>query len=451
MDWEPEVKELFEKIVAKVPETFRPMVKPMLHDTAEKKCNERNAGMVNEADLITGLFEITPEPFKAESIDNLKELGVDVQKYIELKEVQDEYRVSWEQFGKAFHPGNVHFAMYVTDRCNQKCVHCAADSHEHRPELTTDQWKHILDNLETSLRKEGKRGVYIWFGGEPTCREDIRELIKYCGDKDYYQALITNGILFDDDFAKYCHDNGMSHVFISVDSADPKKSDEIRGSPNSLEYAEKAAKSGLKNGLFMCGSTTVMKYNIDELENIKELCEKWGVAPYFRAIVKQKKAAENWDDIGLNQDDYKRLYEFKYKETVEAVRSGKGAELPIYSIFEMVPFMERPVNNKELTALEWGVGCQACRVFNGIDVNGDVFPCGYPSNLILGNMLEQSYADIRNSQVFKDIQNKKRTGKCASCHHLELCGGGCRVHAECETGDFFGSFSYCWHENDHEH
>ncbi|MCK4816543.1 SPASM domain-containing protein, partial [bacterium] len=114
----------------------------------------------------------------------------------------------------------------------------------------------------------------------------------------------------------------------------------------------------------------------------------------------------------------------------------------------MVPFMEQPLNDKELTALEWGVGCQACRTISGIDINGDVFPCDYPSKLTIGNVLTESFEDIMNSQLFKDIRDRKRTGKCASCHHLKLCGGGCRVHAECETGDFFASFSYCWHEMD---
>lgn len=451
MEWEKEVFELYEKLVAQVPEAFRPMVGPMLKETAEKKCLNRNASYVNKADLVTALFDITPEQFKAEAVKNLESAGVDVQRYIELKEIIDEYQVSWQRFGAAFHPGNKHFAMYITDKCNQKCLHCAADSNLDRLELTTEQWIQIIENLEGALRKQNRRGVYIWFGGEPTCRDDIRELIKYCGDKNYYQAIITNGILFDEDFAKFCADNGMSHVFISFDSADPDKNDKIRGATGSLEYAKNAAKNGLKHGLFVCASTTVMKQNIDELEELKNLAEEWGVAPYFRAVVKQKNAAKNWDEIGLSQDEYKKLYDFKYKHTIEAIRKGKGATLPIYSIFEMVPFMEKPIDDNELTALEWGVGCQACRIFNGIDVNGDIFPCGYPSNLILGNALIDSFEDIMDSQLYKDIRDKKRTGKCAACHHIELCGGGCRVHTECETGDFFASFAYCWHENDHKH
>jgi MoaA/NifB/PqqE/SkfB family radical SAM enzyme len=54
--------------------------------------------------------------------------------------------------------------------------------------------------------------------------------------------------------------------------------------------------------------------------------------------------------------------------------------------------------------------------------------------------------------VFRDVRDRKiRNGKCGSCHHLPMCGGGCRVQAECETGDYLGSFSYCWHRNDHRH
>jgi radical SAM protein with 4Fe4S-binding SPASM domain len=65
--------------------------------------------------------------------------------------------------------------------------------------------------------------------------------------------------------------------------------------------------------------------------------------------------------------------------------------------------------------------------------------------------MTESFEDIMKSQVFEDIRDRKRSGACASCHHLELCGGGCRIHAECETGDFFAPFSYCWHENNHDH
>ena len=435
-----------------MPEGIRPSVEPEMIEAAERGCLDRNGSYVNEADVITGLFDIIPEAFKAMLVEDLTSLGVDVERYIELKEIKDRIKLSWDKIEKAFHPGNVHFAMYLTDRCNMKCLHCAADDQVARPELLKEEWCQIIENLETGLRKHGRHGCYIWFGGEPTLREDIGAIMKFCKDKGYFHAIITNGVKFDEEFAKMCKENDMSHVFVSFESADPKKNDEIRRFPNSLEYAERAIKNCLKYGLFVCTSITVMKQNINELDKLKAISEKWGAQTFFRAVVKQNRAAEYWDEIGLSQEEYKKLYDFKYRHAIETIRQGEAGILPIYEIYEMTPFMECPKDDKEMSSIEWGVGCLACRTMMGVGVDGTIYPCGYPTNTILGNALKDKFEDVLNSQLYKDIRDRKRrNGKCASCHHLHYCGGGCRVHAENETGDIFGSFSYCWHENDHEH
>ncbi|MHA2391571.1 MAG: radical SAM protein [Promethearchaeota archaeon] len=452
MEWEKETELLFGRIVKQMPQGFRPSVEPMIVKAAEKRCLERNGAYINDADVIMGIFDIIPEAFKPIMVEDLTTLDIDVERYIELKEIKDRLKVSWEKLERGFHPGNIHFAMYLTDRCNQKCLHCAADDQIPRPELSTEQWCQIVENIETGLRKQGRNACFVWFGGEPTLRKDIGEIMKFCKDKDYIHALITNGVKFDDKFAEMCKDNNISHVFISFDSADPKKNDEIRGFTNSLEYAHKAVDLCLKYGIFVCSSITVMKQNVDELEELKTLSEEWGSQPYFRCVVKQNRAAEFWNDIGLSTVEYKKMYDFKYKHAVETIRNGATGTLPAYEIYDMVPFMEQPKNDKELAAIEWGVGCLACRTMMGVGVDGTIYPAGYPTTLTLGNALKDNFEDILNSQLYKDIRDRKKiNGKCASCHHLKYCGGGCRVTAEYITGDFFGSFPFCWHEMDHEH
>ncbi len=452
MEWEEKTEELFRRIVEKMPEGFRPSVKPMIIEAAEKRCIERNGAYINDADVITGIFDIIPEAFKSMMVEDLKSLGIDVERYIELKEIKDRLKVSWQRLEKAFHPGNIHFAMYLTDKCNQKCLHCAADDQIPRSELSTEEWCQIIENLETGLRKQGRHGCYIWFGGEPTLRKNIGDIMEFCKDKGYFHAIITNGVKFTEKFANMCKKNNISHVFVSFDSANPKKNDNIRKFPNSLEYAKKAIEICLKYGIFVCSSITVMKHNIDELEELKALSEEWGSQPYFRCVVKQNQTAEYWDEIGLNQEEYKKMYDFKYKHAIETIRKGKAGILPAYEIYDMVPFMEQPKNDKEMAAIEWGVGCLACRTMMGVGVDGTIYPTGYPTMLTLGHALEDKFEDILNSQLYKDIRDRKKiTGKCASCHHLKYCGGGCRVTAEYITGDFFGSFPFCWHENDHEH
>ncbi|MFX0099045.1 MAG: radical SAM/SPASM domain-containing protein [Candidatus Hodarchaeota archaeon] len=451
MEWKDEIEKMFKDITDMTPEAFRASVKPMLREAAEKTARLRNSGWVEKDDLLSALFEITPDAFKPTVVADLKSIGIDTDKYIKLSEERQKFEKTWDEIQGAFLPGVYHFTVYLTDRCNQKCLHCGATVIEKRPEFSTEKWIEIIEDVEQTLRKRGRRGCYIWFGGEPTLRKDLKDLIKWAGDKGYYQAISTNGMLYNEELAKLCAEVKMSHTFISFDSFIPERANKIRGVPKAYEGAKNAIDLALKYGHFVICTATVQKENLDELESIKTKMEEWGVIPYFRAIIKQRTADKNWDQIGLDYDEYRQFYDFKYKMVVQAVRDGKASSLNKFYTYDMVPFMECPQTLEERTALEWGVGCQACRSVSGIDTNGDFFPCDYPSNLTLGNLAEQSFEEIMESQLFKDIRDRKRKGKCATCHHLEMCGGGCRCHAENATGDFFESFPFCWHEDDHKH
>lgn len=450
LEWEGKAQEIFDKLLSKLPESFHPVVKPTTIEAAEKRCIQRQAAYVNLADLIAGIFDVVPEAFKSTVVGDLKSFGVDVEKYVEIKQYRDRLMTSWSEVAKGFQPGVMHIAMYLTDECNMKCLHCATDRAP-RPELSIEQWCKITDNIEAGLATQGRHATFVWFGGEPTMRKDIDKLMKHCKDRGYYHAMITNGVKFDDAFAKMVKSNGMSHVFVSFDSADPKKNDKLRGFPNSLHYAEQAIKNCINNGIFVCASITAMKQNINELAELKALAEKWGAEPYFRAVLKQNRAAQYWDEIGLSKEDYKKLYDFKFNRAIKALRAGEGGNLANFEIYEMTPFMEFPQDDKEMCAIEWGIGCLACRSMLGIEVDGTIYPCGYPTKTTLGNALTDKFEDVLNTQLFKDIRDRKRKGKCGGCHHLKYCGGGCAIHTEAETGDILGSFPYCWHENDHRH
>lgn len=82
MEWQPEIKELFEGIVSKLPEMVRPIVKPALLEAAEKKCAERKGKMVAEVDLVIALFEVTPPAFQPTMIEDLESFGVPYNRYL---------------------------------------------------------------------------------------------------------------------------------------------------------------------------------------------------------------------------------------------------------------------------------------------------------------------------------------------------------------------------------
>jgi hypothetical protein len=82
MEWQPEVKELYDNVVLRMPEMVRPVIKPQLFQKAETKCEERRGKSVAEVDLIVALFEITPIAFQPTMIADLESLNVDYDRYL---------------------------------------------------------------------------------------------------------------------------------------------------------------------------------------------------------------------------------------------------------------------------------------------------------------------------------------------------------------------------------
>ncbi|MHA2280479.1 MAG: aromatic prenyltransferase [Promethearchaeota archaeon] len=102
MEWQPEVKELYDNVVLKMPEMVRPVIKPELFQKAEEKCEQRLGKYVAEVDLIVALFEITPTAFQPTMIEDLKSLEVDYNRY--LAKVKSDFKCTndLEQMVKDF-------------------------------------------------------------------------------------------------------------------------------------------------------------------------------------------------------------------------------------------------------------------------------------------------------------------------------------------------------------
>ena len=81
--------------------------------------------------------------------------------------------------------------------CNQKCLHCYAGHQEYaiREELSTDEWKHIIDECKTACIPQ-----LTFTGGEPTLRSDLVELVEYASW--FVTRLNTNGILLSKELCK---------------------------------------------------------------------------------------------------------------------------------------------------------------------------------------------------------------------------------------------------------
>ncbi len=78
--------------------------------------------------------------------------------------------------------------LALTYHCNNRCIHCYNESSRAKIELTTSEWKRVLDQV-------WNLGIphVVFTGGEPTLKNDLPELIAYAEQLGLITGLNTNG------------------------------------------------------------------------------------------------------------------------------------------------------------------------------------------------------------------------------------------------------------------
>ena len=108
--------------------------------------------------------------------------------------------------------------LFLTENCNLRCVSCACWRTTTKDELTTAEWKDVLEQL-------AQERIYKvnFTGGEPLMRRDAIELMRTAtGLGIRHLHLNSNAILLDDRRATRVLDAGVRSFNISVDGTRAK-------------------------------------------------------------------------------------------------------------------------------------------------------------------------------------------------------------------------------------
>jgi len=161
--------------------------------------------------------------------------------------------------------------IMITNRCNLKCIMCGQWSRGSLYELTTGQWKDVINDLKSNKIKN------IHFtGGEPLLRTDLSELIAYCTQMGFVTGLTTNGMLVSKDTLLNLIDAGLRSIALSIDSlyGDYER---IRGVDNSFVKVEEAAKNiaryRARGKIDAYINFTLMKENLDDFKEVKSFAD----------------------------------------------------------------------------------------------------------------------------------------------------------------------------------
>ena len=150
----------------------------------------------------------------------------------------------------------------ITRRCNLKCVHCYADSHNDI-ELKTEECLEIIDKLSSF-----KVPIILFSGGEPLLRKDLIDIAEYAKKNGIKCVLSTNGTLIDRDLAESLKDV-FDYVGVSLDGM-KAVNDKFRGVKGAFDSAVRGLRIARDSGILTGIRFTITKYNSHELHKVLE-------------------------------------------------------------------------------------------------------------------------------------------------------------------------------------
>ena len=305
--------------------------------------------------------------------------------------------------------------LALTFRCQNDCVHCYAGGPHETTELTTAQWKSIIDKLS-------EIGVFIltFTGGEPTLREDLPELLLYAQNKGMVTGLISNGRkLKDRVYVDVLEKSGLDFVQITLESHKPQIHDLMTSVNGSWKETVEGILNAVQSQIYVSTNTTLSKHNAKEFITTIDYIKGLGVDAFgCNSLIYSGKAPSASEEFTLNVEDLKILLP-KIRDKANAV----GLKFLWYT----------PTQYCQFDPVQLGLGvktCTAAMINACVGPNGDVYPCqSYFESL--GNILNEPWEKIWHHSLAEKLRSRENVEeKCKDCSQLQVCGGGCPLELQ---------------------
>ncbi|WP_290901869.1 radical SAM protein [Ferroglobus sp.] len=275
-------------------------------------------------------------------------------------------------------PSLRYLLVHVTYNCNLKCEHCYVEKRD----VFMDQ--EVFESLARNFYEMGGLKLIVT-GGEPLTHPKIFDFLRIARKYPYRIVLLTNGLLIDERTARELS-KLVDEVQISLDGLNGHKM--LRG----VDYRVVVEKIKLLRELVdVSVATMITKYNLEELERMKDLVESLKV--------------KSWN-----------------------------IDFPSCSE-EIVPDFDKA----SLISLGFGEAHEAAEGYlcgthlASVTPKGEVTKCGFFEDTV-GDVfdLEDAWRELRRKYIWSLSELK------CKCDFVRECKGGCRYRALHYSGDIFG-------------
>ncbi|MEQ8192463.1 MAG: SynChlorMet cassette radical SAM/SPASM protein ScmE [Candidatus Eremiobacterota bacterium] len=331
--------------------------------------------------------------------------------------------------------------LSITNKCNLRCKYCFHFTGEGDTgnELRTEEWLKFFKELNDCAVLE-----LCISGGEPFCRNDLKELIDGIIKNRMRFSILSNGTLITEEWAAFLYSTKRcNYVQVSIDGSIPITHDSFRGKGNFKRSVE-----GIKNLRKYNVSTTVRvtihKKNVHDLENIaKLLLEDIGIPSISTNSASYMGLCRQYtDEIMLSTEERTLameqllLLEGKYRGRISAT-AGPLAEGRIWLEMEK----NRQEKKGPVPGRGYLTGCSGAMSRLAVRADGIIVPCAQIPGIELGRINKDSLVDIwQNHPALNKFRNRceiplKQFEYCAGCEYINYCTGSCPALAYTTFGN----------------
>lgn len=280
--------------------------------------------------------------------------------------------------------------LELTSACNLKCVHCYGSfGHSSTPEsfyMSTRDWKNVIRKL---IRLDCSEIQLI--GGEPLAFSGLTEILYYAHKVGMKRIdVFSNGTLLDDDKLNAIKTTG-ANMRVSLYGHNAEVHESVTLQNGSFEQLDRTLKTLKRHDIPTNIAVILMKENENFISQIRHYIESLGhkYSGYDTIRATSPVLKKHWvSNLQLLQEKYKIKADFSTNATA----------------FN---------NNKKWNSCWFGK--------IAITATGDILPCIFAREQIVGNVIMDSIKNIRNKLLPLWGITKDNVRECRDCEFRYAC------------------------------
>ena len=221
-------------------------------------------------------------------------------------------------------------------------------------------------------------------GGEPTLRQDFRELCAEGQTAGMITSTVSHGLMIASrpELLDY-----LDEVVFSLDSVTPEINDRLRGQGTHAKVI-KAIDIARQRGLRTYVNMVLTSENVSELEAMLEFCEARGIMVHMSPVIYSLKYSDlTAQHLALTNEQAREMHH----RLAQWKRDGRGLLFSLWYYQKAADWSDFTV----LTTQSSGDSpCMSGKDYIHIEPNGDVHPCGIhnadftPKNILADGLIE---------------------------------------------------------------